>query len=218
VPVLRLPDIHPLIDADYTPYDVGVMGEFDVQIVTELFGGKQMADALAPAWNGGIYYAAQKKSAATDQAKRNTASLGLIYYSKWKNADSALSFLRVYAGELPRKYSGLAERKTDEADASEQVYTTREGDVLLALADNGVFISEGFPLALARQLRDKVLSVQSDAPLQVTGLDTRKGPAAATGKPVTYDPGVALIHTFANAGMMKAAFVAPDRMQSTQPN
>ena len=39
VPVLRLPDIHPLIDAEYTPYDVGVMGEFDVQILTELFGG-----------------------------------------------------------------------------------------------------------------------------------------------------------------------------------
>ena len=37
VPVLRLPDIHPLIDADYTPYDVGVMGEFDVRILTELF-------------------------------------------------------------------------------------------------------------------------------------------------------------------------------------
>ncbi len=53
VPVLRLPDIHPLLDAEYTPYDVGVMGELDVRILTELFGGQEMAKALTPAWNGG---------------------------------------------------------------------------------------------------------------------------------------------------------------------
>ena len=38
--------IHPLIDADYTPYDVGVMGEIDVRILIALFGGREMADAL----------------------------------------------------------------------------------------------------------------------------------------------------------------------------
>ena len=61
VPVLRLPDIHPLLDAEYVPYDVGVMGELDVQILAELFGGREMAEALAPAWNGGVYYAAQRR-------------------------------------------------------------------------------------------------------------------------------------------------------------
>ncbi len=53
VPVVHLPDIHPLLDAEYTPYDVGVMGELDVRILVELFGGREMADALSPAWNGG---------------------------------------------------------------------------------------------------------------------------------------------------------------------
>lgn len=201
VPALRLPDIHPLIDADYNPYDVGVMGEFDVQILTELFGGKPMADALAPAWNGGIYYAAQKKSATTDEAKRSTSSLGLFYYSKWRNADSALSFLRVYAGELPRKYSGLVERKKDEADETEQVYSTSEGDVLLSLSGDGVFISEGFPLDLARKLRDRVVSAQSDAPLQITSVDSRM----STVQSGSYDPGLTLVHTLADAGVMKAA-------------
>src|SRR5271154_1199746 len=76
VPVVRLPDIHPLLDPEYTPYDVGVMGELDVRILVELFGGREMADALAPAWNGGVYYAAQKK-AATAAEKETTASLGL---------------------------------------------------------------------------------------------------------------------------------------------
>ena len=206
VPALQLPNIHPLIDADYNPYDVGVMGEFDVQIVAELFGGQQMAAALAPAWNGGIYYAAQKKSATTDEAKRSTSSIGLFYYSKWRNADSALSFLRVYASELPRKYSGLAERKKDEADETEQVYSTSEGDVLLSLSGDGVFISEGFPLELARKLRDKVVSVQSDAPLQVTSV---AGPAQSG----AYDPGLALEHALADAGVMKAA-IAGERAAS----
>jgi hypothetical protein len=195
VPVLHMPDIHPLIDADYTPYDVGVMGEYDVRILTELFGGPQIADALTSEWKGGIYYAAQRKSAVTAQEKNSTASVALLYESKWKNEDSATSFLRVYAGELPRKYSGLVRRTKDEAkDGSEQVYTTSEGDVLLSISGTSVFVSEGFPLELARKLRDLIGSVQSNAPLQVAG--------AAEAN----DPGLTLVRLLSSAGMMKAAF------------
>src|SRR5882757_6738932 len=104
VPVLRLPDIHPLIDAEYEPYDLGVMGELDVRILAELFGGREMAQGLAPDWSGGIYYAAQRKG-ATAAEKESTASLGLFYYSRWKNPDSAKTFLRIYAAQIPRKYS-----------------------------------------------------------------------------------------------------------------
>jgi hypothetical protein len=165
VPVLRLPDIHPLLDPEYTPYDIGVMGELDVRILIELFGGREMAQALAPAWNGGIYYAAQRKSAATEAAKESTASLGLLYYSRWKNRDSARSFMRIYAEQIPRKYSNVAEQKKEETDG-EQVYSTSEGDVLIALSGDGVFISEGFDLALARKLRDSIVSVQPEGPMQ----------------------------------------------------
>jgi hypothetical protein len=196
VPVLRLPDIHPLIDAEYTPYDVGVMGEYDVRILAELFGGEQIADALAPEWKGGIYYAAQRRSAVTEEAKASTASIGLLYYSKWKNEDSARTFVRVYAGQLPRKYSGLARRTKDEADDGEQVYSTREGDVLLSMTGTGVFVSEGFPVELARKLRDSIASVQSDAPLQVAG--AAKGVAG-------FDPGIDLVRLMSSAGVMKAA-------------
>ena len=42
VPLLSMPDVHPLLDTDYQPYDVGVMGELDVRILTELFGGPEM--------------------------------------------------------------------------------------------------------------------------------------------------------------------------------
>jgi len=171
VPVLRLPDIHPLLDAEYTPYDLGVMGELDVRILTELFGGREMADALAPAWNGGVYYAAQRKSAVTAAEKESTASLGLLYYSQWKNEDSARSFLNIYAAQIPRKYSGVVRRPKDEVDEHEQVYSTSEGDVLLSISGTGVFIGEGFSLPLARKLRDSIASVQPSGPLKIAGVE-----------------------------------------------
>lgn len=170
VPVLRLPDIHPLIDAEYTPYDVGVMGELDVRMLTELFGGRKIANTLAPQWAGGVYYAAQRKSAVTDAEKDSTASIALLYYSRWKNADAARSFLRVYASEIPRKYSGVVRRTQDEADADEQIYSTREGDVLLSISGKGVFVSEGFELPLARKLRDEVVGLQPEGPVQTAAV------------------------------------------------
>ena len=192
VPVLRLPDVHPLIDADYIPYDVGVMGEFDVRILTELFGGTQIADALTPEWRGGIYYAAQKKSSISPEQKASTASLGLVYESQWRNEDSARSFGHVYEAELPRKYSGLVRRKKDEADDTEQVYSTSEGDVLLCVSGTNVFISEGFPLPLARKLRDGIVAAQGRGPLQI---------ASGVGR---RDLGIDLVHAISSAGMMKA--------------
>ena len=166
VPVVRLPDIHPLLDPEYVPYDIGVMGELDVRILVELFGGREMADALAPAWNGGVYYAAQRKSAVTTAEKGSTASLGLIYYSRWKNRDSARSFMRIYAAQIPRKYSSVVERTNDEADDNEMIFTTNEGDVLISLSGTGVFIGEGFDLNLARKLRDSIVNVQPEGPMK----------------------------------------------------
>jgi len=198
VPVLRLPDIHPLIDADYTPYDVGVMGELDVRIVTELFGGQAIAKALTPAWKGGIYYAAQRKS-ATAAEKETTASLGLFYYSKWENEDSASSFLHVYEAQLPRKYSHVVRRNAEEADENERVYGTNEGDVLLSISGDGAFVAEGFPLALARKLRDSVVSVQPDGPVKIAN--------AWPSKPMPQAGGLALSWSrwISGFGVLKAA-------------
>jgi hypothetical protein len=169
VPMLRLPNIHPLLDAEYTPYDVGVMGELDVRMLIELFGGRELADVISPAWDGGIYYAAQKKSAMMAAEKESTASLGLLYESRWKSEKAAEAFLKVYEGQLARKYSGVTRREKDEADGGEQVYTTNEGDVLLSIKGTSVYVGEGFPLALSRKLRDEIAGAQSTGPLQVAG-------------------------------------------------
>lgn len=191
VPVLRLPDIHPLIDAEYAPYDVGVMGELDVKILAELFGGQQMAGALAPEWAGGVYYAAQRKNASPAE-KETTASLALLYYSQWKNEDSARSFVRIYEEELPRKYSGLKRRENDEKDG-ERVYTTNEGDVLISFNGKTVYVGEGFDLALSRKLRDQIMNVQSSGPIMSAGVQRM------------HEPALSLAGDLARFGMMKAA-------------
>jgi hypothetical protein len=191
VPVVRLPDIHPLLDPEYTPYDIGVMGELDVRILIELFGGREMADALTPAWNGGAYFAAQRKSAVTAAEKESTASLGLLYYSCWKNRDSARSFMRIYADQISRKYSGVVERTQDEADDREQVYSTREGDVLISLSGTGVFVGEGFDLALARKLRDTIVSAQPQGPLRQASAPMQ-------------EPALSMAHVLASYGAVNA--------------
>jgi hypothetical protein len=209
VPVVRLPDIHPLLDADYTPYDIGVMGELDVRILIELFGGREMADALAPEWNGGVYYAAQRKSAVTATEKESTASLGLIYYSRWKNRDSARSFMNTYSAQIPRKYSDVRERKVDEAEDPEQVYSTNEGDVLIALTGNGVFISEGFDLPLARKLRDTIVAIQPEGPMRQAMVPLHEPALSMAHLLASYgvvNTGALQRYTFKGAGFKGAGF------------
>jgi len=162
--VLTMPNVHTLLDKDWEPYDVGVMGELDVRIITELFGGRAMADPLAVAWNGGIYYAAQKRAAAD---KASPSSVGIIYYSQWKNQDSARSFLKIYAGQLPRKYRGLKQIDLPNGDADHLLFSTEEGDVWLALDDTGgLFISEGFDRDTAQKLETLYRDAQGHGPLQ----------------------------------------------------
>ena len=166
VPVMLLPDLHPtLTAAGYEPYDVGVMGELDVRMTAELFGGKPLAEALAPNWDGGVYYAAQRKSATTAE-KSTTASLALLYDSRWKNDDSALSFFHVFEQELPRQYDGLKRRPADESGEDERVYSSSEGDILLRREGSRVWVSEGFALPLARTLRTAVDGAQGVGPVR----------------------------------------------------
>ena len=76
-----LPDIHPLLDKLYRPYDIGQVGQLDLHILAELFGGDGAASDLTPAWNGGLYWAGQLRSAKTPADQGSTKSLALMYLS-----------------------------------------------------------------------------------------------------------------------------------------
>jgi hypothetical protein len=101
-----MPDIHPLVDKLYKPYDIGQVGQLDLHILAEIFGGDQAARDLTPAWDGGIYWAGQRLD-ATQAEQGTTKSLAMFYLSAWKNAASAQAFAKLYADDLGRKYSGL---------------------------------------------------------------------------------------------------------------
>jgi hypothetical protein len=198
--LLTMPDIHPLIDTDYAPYDIGVMGALDVRILTELFAGKDEAEQLTPEWDGGMYYAAQSRAAKTPEEKDSTKSVALLYLSQWKSEDAAAQFAAVYAGNLKRKYMQVHIQPRDESEGSgESVFTTEEGPVVIATVGRGVFISESFPLPLARKLE-----------LAMTGALHHSGEQQArAGKPtVSRDApelSESLAHLMSRYGMVRAA-------------
>jgi hypothetical protein len=103
---------------------------------------------------------------------------------------------------LPRKYSGLKRRKADEKDDTERVYSTDEGDVLLTLVGNNVYIGEGFDLALSRKLRDAIDAAQGSGKI-MQAEDRIQG----SGPRVQGDLIGGLAQWMSSLGVMKAALV-----------
>jgi hypothetical protein len=215
-----LPDIHPLVDPLYQAYDIGQIGELDVHIITELFGGDNSSRDLTPAWDGGLYWAGQLRSATTPAEQASTKSIGLFYLSVWKNADSAQVFAKLYARNLGRKYSSVHLEKS--ADLSppaddgsvELVYSTNEGPAVITVRGKLVFVAESFPLPLARKLTSLILDAQGGGAMRMTAAPRQ--PSAPTGS--RFSAGVAgdvsaahasltadLVHFFADCGVMKFA-------------
>jgi hypothetical protein len=192
IPLLKMPDVHGLLDADYAPYDIGVMGQLDVRILSELFGGPQTAAALTQAWAGGVYYAVQKKNAPD---KTLTSSVSLLYLSQWKSPEAAVAFAKMYADELGKQYSRVTRDTQVESDENEQIYNTSEGPVLISTSGNFVYVSESFDLTLARKLEFLMLGAQQGGGQNQTIAFT---PAnhALTGSMVNF---------FAGCGVMRSA-------------
>lgn len=196
--VLQMPDVHPLLDANYDPYDIGVMGELDVRMLTELFGGDELAKVLTPAWDGGIYYAVQSKKAKTAAEKASTASIGLFYLSQWKSPEATAVFTKMYADELKKKYSHVTRDANDEADKTEQIYNTEEGPVVLTTNGRQVFVSESFDLPTARKLAFLVLGAQ-------TSDDANQAAKLQTPELGAHELNAGMVRFFSGCGLMRAA-------------
>jgi hypothetical protein len=213
-----LPDIHPLVDKLYQPYDIGQVGQLDVHILAQLFGGDAAARDLTPAWDGGIYWAGQLRSANTPAEQASTASISLFYLSAWKSAASAQAFTHLYAEELGRKYSGLKPDKAAEraapvdqpAGTVEQVYSTNEGPVVITTRGKLVFVSESFDLPVARKLAALILDAQGTGEMQMAQSAQPGAPrlerVSVTGASEIGEPlSAGLVRFFSNCGVMKAA-------------
>lgn len=192
-PIPLLPDIHPLVDALYAPYDIGQIGQLDLKILSRILGGESASQTLTPAWDGGIYWAGQMKSAQSPAEKSSTRSLALFYLSAWKSEGAAREFVRLYGQSLGRKYSGVqAEPGLSSGLETSQIYSTAEGPVILTQRGKWVFVSESFPRELALRLTGLVLDAQGSGPVQV----------ATTAAPA-HTPTSELTHLMSSYGVLK---------------
>ncbi len=195
VPLLQMPDVHALLDHDYEPYDIGVMGELDVRILTELFGGPDMAAILTPQWKGGLYYAVQSRKAVTPAQQASTASVALLYLSAWRSEGAAREFAKLYGRELNKKYSNVVRDPTEETSSDEQVYNGSEGQILIVRQGKQVFVSESFDPTTARKLQFLFFGAQQTGETQ----------QAAHALPPPDELNAHLTRLMASCGMIKAS-------------
>ena len=132
----------------YDPFDIGAMGEFDVDILVEQYAGRQEAGAMYPAWRGGYYFAGKPKA-------DKSAPLGVLYVSRWSSAAKAAEFAAVYAKSLAERYQKRQGLGTDGKVAKDappvdswrtlrgrHAWLTEEGVVVIEVRGDAVLISE----------------------------------------------------------------------------
>ncbi|MGA2354405.1 MAG: hypothetical protein ABSG02_07905 [Terriglobales bacterium] len=142
-----------IIDMDkdfkgYDPFDIGAMGEFDVDILVEQYAGRDEATAIYPEWRGGYYYAGRPKG-------KKSAPIGLFYVSRWSNSAKAAEFAAVYAKSLAQRYrkrqalgpDGKAADSAPPVDSwrtlrGTHAWLTEEGAVVIDVRGDTVLISE----------------------------------------------------------------------------
>jgi hypothetical protein len=166
---------------EYQKFDIGAMGEFDVDILIEQYAGRKRAKQMYPAWRGGYYYAAKQKT-------NPAAPLGLLYVSRWSTPEKAAEFAAIYAHSLKQRYKSVDEvgdvtiekaetqgnisasqfqsvslaQKADTEDGISELLTGRhawktdEGSVIIEQHGDTVFVSESLDSATTATLEQDV--------------------------------------------------------------
>ncbi len=159
-----------MIDMDkdfkgYEAFDIGAMGEFDVDVLVEQYAGRDEATAIYPEWRGGYYYAGKakgdksaerSKSDKSDKSKSDpSAPIAVLYVSRWSSPAKAAEFAADYAKSLAQRYKkrqGLAADGKVAEDApppdswrtmrGRHAWLTEEGVVLIEVRGAEILISE----------------------------------------------------------------------------
>jgi hypothetical protein len=146
--------------AGYNAFDIGAMGEFDVDILIEQYAGRDEAASMYPDWRGGYYFAGKSK---TDQS----APIALLYVSRWSDPSKAAEFAAVYAKSLAKRYQkrqGVDSqgKVLDDAPPAESwrtlrgrhAWLTEEGIVLIEVRGDSVLISESLDPQTTQRVED----------------------------------------------------------------
>ena len=83
---------------DYDPFDIGAMGEFDVDVLVEQYAGRDEA-------SGDLSGVARRLLLCRQSRKADkSAPIGVLYVSRWSSAAKAAEFAAVYAKSLAQRY------------------------------------------------------------------------------------------------------------------
>jgi hypothetical protein len=167
---------------DYDPFDIGAMGEFDVDILVEQYAGREEATSIYPEWRGGYYFAGKPKA-------NKAAPIALLYISRWSSPEKAAEFAAVYANSLAKRYQkrqGLgADGKVAEdappADSwrtlrGRHAWLTEEGVVLIEVRGDAVLISESLDSATTQRVEDDFWPKEEPAKQELKKEPAEKSP------------------------------------------
>lgn len=96
VAALTVPDLNAMVAPNYTRFDFGGMGEFDVFLLAKQYGVDDPPNYYRH-WRGGYYFAAQQKNGPKDQ-------IAMLYFSRWDSPEAARDFATLYATATPKRY------------------------------------------------------------------------------------------------------------------
>jgi hypothetical protein len=153
---LPLPDLENIFK-NYQRFDVGAIGEFDVSMLVEQYAGMDVSSKIYPAWRGGYYYSARPKG-------NPAAPLGLLYVSRWADAEKAAQFAAIYAGSLGKRYrsaepiSQPGPKTPADLQKADGVSTwrTEDGPVVICVRGDTVLVSESLEEGVTAQLEKGV--------------------------------------------------------------
>jgi len=134
----------------YDTFDIGAIGEFDVDVLIEEYAGRPEAEVIYPAWRGGYYFAGRPRGT-------KSGPLGVIYLSRWASAEKASEFAADYARSLAKRYDkhqplGSDGKVVEDAPPAESwktlrgrhAWMTEEGAVVIEVRGDEVMVSESF--------------------------------------------------------------------------
>ncbi len=163
IPPLGVARIPALLGEGWERFDVGAMGEFDSLLLLEQYTSERVAKRLAEKWRGGYYYAAHKKDAKALEGVAETATVDLLYCSRWASARDAAEFAAEYAKGLPKRYRSV----TPASDSTGNTHwQTEEGEIVIEATGDVVVITESFEPELGAKLRGAAFAAAQPASSQ----------------------------------------------------
>jgi len=161
---MQVPDFRQVFK-NYDRFDVGAVGEFDVAILIDQYGGAELSNKMFPHWRGGYYYAVRPKGDAA-------APLALLYASRWSTSEKAANFAAIYASALNKRYLHVRDVpvdgkepaiKTEALDhlTGKRSWLTEDGPVVIDVQGDTVVITESLDEAATDILEQAVFATSA---------------------------------------------------------